>query len=169
MITIKLILKLINILNKEASPRQIAAGIALGSIAGITPTASLHNLPVLVLILLLRVNISSAFVSLAAFSAFSYFLDPLFNKIGYALLTLPALKHFWTELYNTPLLAWTNFNNTLTLGSLVFALLLFGPLYFVLAWAVKTYREKFLEKVRTWKIVQMLKASKLYGLYASYS
>jgi uncharacterized protein (TIGR03546 family) len=169
MITIKLILKLINILNKDATPQQIAGGMALGSIAGITPTASLHNLLVLVLVLMLRVNISSAILSWGLFSVVAYGLDPLANKVGYALLTAPSLQGLWTALYNTPVVPWTKFNNTLTLGSLVVALVLFWPLYFALAWAIAKYREHFLTWVNKLKLVQTLKASKLFMLYQSYS
>lgn len=170
MITIKLILKLINILNKDASPRQIAGGMALGAIAGLTPTASLHNLVVLVLVLMLKVNVTSAIFSWGLFALFAYALDPLFNKVGYHLLTgVPALTPLWTALYNTPVVPWTRFNNTLVLGSLVCSLLAFWPLYFLLAWAVAKYREKVLVWVNKLKIVQALKASKIFMLYQSYS
>jgi uncharacterized protein (TIGR03546 family) len=170
MITIKLVLKLINILNKDASPRQIAGGMALGSIAGITPFLSLHNLIVLILVLMIRVNITSAIFSMGVFTVFAYILDPVFNKIGYfVLVKVPALQPLWTAMYNTPVVPWTSFNNTLTLGSLVFALFLFWPLYFFLVWFVKVYRERIMAKIAQWKIVQMLKASKLFGLYQSYS
>ncbi len=170
MITIKLILKLINILNKDASPRQIAGGMALGAIAGLTPTASLHNVVVLVLVLMLKVNVTSAVFAWGLFSLFAYALDPLFNQVGYSLLTgVPALTPLWTALYNTPIVPWTRFNNTLVLGSLVCALAAFWPLYFLLAWAVAKYREKVLVWVNKLKIVQVLKASKLFALYRSYS
>jgi uncharacterized protein (TIGR03546 family) len=170
MIALKFLLKFIQTLNKDASPQQIAGGMALGAIAGLTPLASLHNLVVLILVLMLRVNISSAILSLGVFSTLAYLLDPLFNKIGYLLLVrVEALKPLWTTFYNTPIVPWTRFNNTLTLGSLVFSLLLFWPLYFFLVWGVKTYRERVLAIVQRWKIVQVLKASKLYHLYQSYS
>lgn len=170
MFTIKFILSFIKSLNADASPRQIAGGMALGSILGITPAMSLHNLIVFVLILMLRVNFSAALFAWGTFALFSYILDPLFNRIGYFLLTqAPALHPLWTALYNTPVVPWTRFNNTLTLGSLVFALALFWPLYFFLAWFVRIYRERILTVVNKFKVVQMLKASKLYGLYQSYS
>ncbi len=170
MIALKFILKFIKILNKDASPQQIAGGMALGSIAGITPFMSLHNLIVLILILMIRVNISSAILSVCVFTAIAYLLDPLFNKIGYFLLVdVSFLAPLWTALYNTPIVPWTKFNNTLTLGSVVFALLFFWPLYFLLVWAVVKYREKLMAKILKWKIVTALKGSKLYGLYSTYS
>lgn len=169
MLTLKFILKFINLLNKEASPRALAGGMALGAILGITPFASLHNILIFILILMIRVNISAAILSWGVFALFSWFFDPFFNKVGYYLLVkTPALKPLWTTLYNTPIVPWTNFNNTLTLGSLVAALILFWPLYFILVWAVKRYRENILTTINKFKIVQVLKASKLFGLYQSY-
>jgi uncharacterized protein (TIGR03546 family) len=169
MLTLKFLLKFLNLLNKDASPRALAGGMALGAIIGITPFASLHNLVVLILILMLTVNFSGAILAMGVFKAFSWMFDPLFNRVGYALLTNDGLKGLWTTLYNTPVVPWTRFNNTLTLGSLVCALVLFFPLYLFLVWGVKRYRETVLAKVQKWRIVQILKASKLYGLYASYS
>ena len=170
MLILKFVLKFIRILNKDASPQQIAGGIALGSIIGITPFSSLHNLAVLVLILMVRVNISSALLGVLVFTAFAYVLDPLFNSVGYYLLVDASfLRPLWTALYNMPVVPWTKFNNTLTLGSLVCALVLFWPLYFFLVWAVVNYREKVMVSIQKWKIVTMLKGSKLYSLYTSYS
>lgn len=170
MLILKFVLKFIRILNKDASPQQIAGGIALGSIIGITPLTSLHNLLVLVLILMVRVNISSALLGVLVFTAFAYVLDPLFNSVGYYLLVDASfLRPLWTALYNIPVVPWTKFNNTLTLGSLVCALLAFWPLYFLLVWAVVNYRERLMVSIQKWKIVTMLKGSKLYNMYSSYS
>ena len=168
MLTLKFLLKFIQLLNKDATPQALAGGMAMGSIIGITPKGSLHNLVILLIILMIRVNFSAALLAMAVFALFSYLLDPLFNKIGYILLTNPGLQSLWTTLYNTPVVPWTNFNNTLTLGSLVFALAMFVPLYFFLIWGVKKYRERVLVAVQKWKIVQVLKTSKLYSLYQTY-
>jgi uncharacterized protein (TIGR03546 family) len=168
MITLKLLLKFIRILNNETNPRAIAAGMALGAIIGLTPKISVHNGVVLLLLLLLNTNVASGFLSMAVFSLFAYVGDPLFNRLGHALLTAQPLHGFWTKLYNTPGVPWTEFNNTLVLGSFTAALILFWPLYFTLIWAVKRYREKVLTVVQKWKIVQALKATKLFALYHGY-
>jgi uncharacterized protein (TIGR03546 family) len=169
MLTLKLLAKLLNILNKDATPAQIAGGMALGFVAGLTPTANLHNLVILILVLMIRVNISSAILAWGFFSAIAYLLDPVSNKIGYALLTAPALSGLWTALYNTPVVPWTNFNNTLVLGSLVLALLLCVPVYFLIKRGVINYRERIMARIQKWKIMQILKASKFYNLYRMYS
>jgi uncharacterized protein (TIGR03546 family) len=164
-----MIIKLINILNKDASPREIAGGMALGFIAGMTPLASLHNLVVLFLMIVLRVNITAGIFAVGVFSGVAYIFDPLSNKIGYALLTLPALKAFWTSLYNMPVINWSRFNNTLTLGSLVLSLVLFYPVLIALRWAVVKYREKVMAKIAKWRILTIWKGSSLYNLYSRFS
>lgn len=170
MITLKLIAKFIKLLNKEASPSALAGGVAFGALMGLTPKGALHNLCVLVLVLMLRVNLSVTIFFTAIFAGFAYLLDPLFNRLGYSLLVnVPALEPFWIKFYNTPVLPWFKFNNTLVLGSLVFSLVLFVPLFVAVNWMVKKYRVTFLTKIDQWKIVKVLKASKLYGLYARFA
>jgi uncharacterized protein (TIGR03546 family) len=168
-IALKLLFKFIRILNKEASPRAIAGGMALGMIIGLTPKGCLHNIIVLILIFMLNVNTASALLAAGVFALFSYLGDPLFNKLGHALLTATPLQGLWTALYNTPLVPWTRFNNTLVLGSLSAALTLFWPVYVLLTWAVRQYREKVLAAVQKWKILQVIKASKLVALYNDYT
>lgn len=170
MLALKFLMKFIRILNRDATPQQIAGGMALGAIAGITPFVSLHNLVVLVAVLMIRVNITSAILACGVLSGVAYLLDPVSNRIGYVLLVeADFLKPLWTALYNLPVVPWTGFNNTLTLGSLVLALILFWPLYLALVWVVVKYREKLMAKVQKWRIVMFLKGSKLYGLYRRFA
>jgi uncharacterized protein (TIGR03546 family) len=162
MLIVKFLLNLFNVLNKNGAPRQIAGGMALGAIAGLTPAASLHNAVVLLLVLFLNVNISAALFAWSVFSAVGYLLDPLFNAVGEALLVKATfLKGFWTLLYNTPVVPWTKFNNTLTLGSVVVALVLAFPLFFLFQRGVEKYRLDWKPRIVTWRVVQALKASKL--------
>jgi uncharacterized protein (TIGR03546 family) len=162
--------RLINILNKDATPPAIAGGMALGAVMGITPLLSLHNFVIFIVILMIRVNVTAALFSMGIFTLISYMLDPLFNSIGYALLVeAEGLTPFWTRLYNTPFVPWTQFNNTLTLGSLVFSVAAFWPLYFLLKWGVVKYRSRVMVYLQNTKVVKAIKASKIYMLYSLYS
>jgi len=169
MLILKMIIKFIGILNKDASPREIAGGMALGFIAGMTPLASLHNLVVLFLLIVLRVNITAGIFAMGLFSGVAYLLDPLSNKIGYALLTMPGLKGIWTSMYNMPIINWSRFNNTLTLGSLVLSLVLFYPVLIFLRWAVVRYRQKLMPSIMKWRILTIWKGSTLYNIYSRFS
>ena len=44
-----------------------------------------------------------------------FIFDPVFHAIGLQLLEAPSLRGLWTSMYNTPLVPYTNFNNTVVL------------------------------------------------------
>ena len=157
--------KLLKALNAEGSPTQISLGFAAGLIVGLTPLWSLHNVLLVFLVFLLRINLSAFFLSFAVFSGIAYLADPVMDNIGKALLTSPALHGTWTDLYQQDLWRLAHFNNTLTLGSLISAVVLALPLVFVSNFLVKKYREHVLSLVRKSKLMQMLKASRFYRIY----
>jgi len=159
---LRLVARFIRLLGSETDPAQIALGVALALIAGLTPALSLHNLVVLFLLLVLRANLSAFVLFWAVFSGLAYLLDPVFNAVGLWLLTLPALQGFWTFLYNVPGMRLTRFHHTITLGSVVVSLVLVVPVFVLAKATVRRYREQFLARVRALRIAQMLKASRLY-------
>lgn len=163
------IAKLLRILNSETDPSQIALGLCFALIMGLTPLMSLHNLVVLFLVLVLRVNLSIFILGFTVFSGVAYLIDPIASRLGLAVLTAPALQGIWTALYNTSIGRIENFNNTITMGSGVLAMLLFVPLYFLTVRIVVEYRERILEAIRRTKLMQILKASRLYDAYSRIS
>src|SRR5581483_8555891 len=128
---LKTLANLLKVLNSETHPGQISLAFCLAMVAGLTPLWSLHNLLVLLLVLLVRVNLSAFLLGLAFFSGLAYGLDPLFHRVGLAVLTAGPLDGLWTALYNSPVWRMERFNNTLVKGSLVVSLLAFIPLYFL--------------------------------------
>jgi len=167
---VRQIIKIIKAIHSDRDPRQISLGFALGMIPGLTPITSPHNLLVLLALLFFRVNIGVAMLSWAFFSALAFALDPLFHQFGLFLLTgIGALKGLWTSLYNMPLVPYTRFNNSVVMGSLIFSLVAFYPVYWGGRLMVVKYRETFMERFNRWKIVNVFKASSLYKLYSRYS
>ena len=162
---VKLIQSLLGALHSEGTPGQLALGIALGSIMGLTPLVNLHNAVVFALIVLLNVSFAGGMLGWAVFVPVGFLLDPLFDWIGHTLLFTPSLTPLWTSLYNTPIIPLTNFNNTVVLGSLVFALLFFVPLFLATRWAVTRYRATIGERVRQSRWYRALTASKVYNVY----
>jgi len=119
MLLLKLIQSLIKTLHSEGTPGQVAAGLALGAILGLTPLWNLHNAVVLALIMVLNVSFLGAMMGWALSVPVGFLLDPAFDWIGRTLLLdTPALRPLWTALYNAPVVPLTNFNNTVVLGSL---------------------------------------------------
>ena len=162
---LKLIQSLLGALHSEGTPGQLALGIALGSIMGLTPLVNIHNAIVFALIVLLNVSFAGGMLGWALFVPFGFLLDPLFDWIGHQLLFAESLRGTWTSLYNTPVIPLTNFNNTVVLGSLVFALLFFIPLFLATRWAVARYRATVGERVRQSRWYRAVTASKLYNVY----
>lgn len=163
------IAKLLSALNSETEPGQISLAFCFAMIAGLTPLFSLHNLLVLLIVLLLRVNLSTFILGLAFFSGIAYLLDPLFHLIGLAVLTAGTLEGLWTALYNTTLFRLEKFNNSIVIGSLLFSLVLFVPIYLIANQMILRYREHVLAWVQKSRIMQAFKATKLYRLYSTYS
>lgn len=132
--------KIIKALNSSEYSWQLSLAIALGMIAGLSPAFNLHNILIYLLAFIINIHLGLFFISVTIFAAISYLADPLMEALGYYLLTLSDLESFWTTIYNSPLLALLNLNNSLVLGSLVIGLVLFLPLFFMMQRVVKIYR-----------------------------
>ncbi len=162
---LKLIAKFLKILNSDTEPGQLSLAFCFAMVAGLTPLLSLHNLLVLFLVCILRANLSAFLLGLFAFTGFAYLLDPFFDRLGSVLLTAGTLKPFWTSLYNMTLFRLANFNNSIVMGSLTFALILFVPMYFLFNLLIRRYREHLLRWVEKSRLMKFFMASKLYRVY----
>jgi len=101
MLLLKLLRNLFKVLNDDIAPKQVAAGFAFGIILGLTPFFSPHNILVLLLICIIRVNVSSVILSMAVFKLFGLLVDPVSHQLGYMLLVdFGFLNGLWTLLYN---------------------------------------------------------------------
>lgn len=166
MFWLNFIFKLIKTLHSKEAPHNLAIGFALGSIIGLTPLLSLHNLLVFIIIIVFNVNISAAFFGIFFFDCFAYLFDTQFHNLGYFLLVkLEFLKPIWTYLYNIPIAPLTKFYNTVVLGSLLVSLVTFLPVYFGFKQIVKIYRSKVASKVNQWKIMKIIQGNNLYQMY----
>ena len=160
-----LIQKLIKILNSEGTPNQIAAGIAIGAVLGLTPLISLHNLVLISLAVITRVSLPGIMLGWMLFIPVGFIFDPQFNSIGEWLLLHPSLETLWAGWYNTPVIALSNFNNTVVLGSFTGWLIVTIPVFFFSRIGVNKYREHLYSKLEKTKLFKAVKASKLYKLY----
>ena len=162
---VKLIQSLVGALHSEGTPGQLAAGIVLGSFLGLTPLVNLHNALIFAALVLLNVSFAGGMLGWAVFVPVGFLLDPLFDWIGHSLLFAEPLRGLWTSLYNMPAVPLTNFNNTVVLGSVVFAALFALPLFFATRFGVVRYRATIGERVRKSRFYQALMASKVYNVY----
>jgi uncharacterized protein (TIGR03546 family) len=163
---LKLLQSLVKTLHSEGTPGQVAAGIALGAALGLTPLVNVHNLAIAALILVLNVSIGGALLGWALFVPLGFLLDPVFDHLGRKLLLeTPALTAMWTTWFNTPVLPYTNFNNTIVLGSFVAWLALSLPIFFAARHGVARYRATLGERVRRSRFYNAVTASKAYNVY----
>jgi uncharacterized protein (TIGR03546 family) len=157
MFWLQLVSNFVKILRAGQTPRQVAGGFMLGSLAGLSPVLTLQGLLLWVVILSLDVNLSAAFLAFTLFALIAFLLDPLFHELGYFLLVnLDGLRPFWTALYNAPLAPLTRFNNTLILGSFLGGLVAAPGVYFGMKKFVIAYRTHLGSRVEQWKIYQLI-------------
>jgi uncharacterized protein (TIGR03546 family) len=162
---LKLIQSIIKTLHSEGTPGQVAAGIALGSALGLTPLVNVHNLIIFSLIVLLNVSFGGGMLGWALFVPVGFLLDPVFDRIGASLLQAPSLRPIWTSWYNTPLVPYTNFNNTVVLGSVVGWLVLTLPIFVAAKYGVARYRATIGARVQQSKFYKAITASQVYNWY----
>lgn len=165
LILLRFLQQLFKALNSDGTPGQVALGMALGLAFGLTPLVSLHNLVVLAVAMLTTVSFPGVFLGWAIATPLGFALDPLFHQVGMALLTNDALTPLFTWIVNTPVIGLSRLNNSIVLGSLVVWLLALIPSFFVLRVLVARYRADVYAHVQKWKLVQVVKSSKLYDLY----
>jgi len=147
---------LIRALSAESSHRQIAAGIALGMMVGLVPKGNLLAIVLLTCISALRISLPAIFFSTFVFSWVAMLIDPLTDRIGEAVLTQPGLVPFWVWLYDHPLVPWTQFNNTIVMGSLLVGLIASYPLYRLVLPLVEKYGPPVSSRVKKMRLTKWL-------------
>ena len=156
-----LLAKMLKVLNSQASPWQIGWAIALGLFVGILPFGLLTLLIVLI-VCLLTINLSTFIVVWGLTEGLMLlFADPLER------LTWQYAQHdsLLTFLANNETLQLFHLHHTLTLGAFVLGAILLVPLAWLSKLLVQQYRARIMTSIEKWKIMQMLKASKLFALY----
>jgi uncharacterized protein (TIGR03546 family) len=167
---LKILQSLVKELHSDGTPLQIGLGAALGASLGLTPIANVHNAIVLALLLVLNVSFGAGMLAWGLFVPLGFVLDPLFDRIGHWLLVgIPALTPMWTSWFNAPLVPYTNFNNTVVLGSVVGWLVLFVPIVLLVKFLVVRYRVTYGGRVRASRFYKAVTASQAYNVYRWFS
>ncbi len=170
LVFLKLLQSLIKELHSDGTPLQIALGAALGAALGLTPIANVHNALIVALLLVLNVSFGAGMLAWGLFVPIGFVLDPLFDRIGHRLLVeTPALTPLWTSWFNAPLMPYTNFNNSVVLGSVVGWLALVVPIAAVVYFLVVRYRATYGERVRQSRFYRAVTASQAYNVYRWFS
>jgi uncharacterized protein (TIGR03546 family) len=162
---LRLIQKLVATLNSDGTPGQVGAGMAIGTVFGLTPLMNFHNLVVLAFVMVFRVSFPAVMLGWAVAVPFGFALDPVFDAFGLSMLETLQLIPLWTAVTNAPVIALFNLNNSVVLGSLAGWILALVPLYFVMRFGVAKYRETIYARLQNTKVFKVVKGSKIYGFY----
>jgi uncharacterized protein (TIGR03546 family) len=122
---------LIKIFVKDDSPRQLALGVALGTMIGLIPKGNLIVVGLSIFMFAFRVNLGTSLLMIFSVTALSAWIDPLTHAIGHRILAHPVWANRWSDFFDTPLVPWTSLNNTVVLGGFVLGCGLFYPLYHI--------------------------------------
>ncbi|QDU90538.1 hypothetical protein Pla175_39440 [Pirellulimonas nuda] len=111
------------------SPRQVAAGVAIGMVLGLVPKGNLIAVLLGMTLMVFRVNRTAGLLSAALFSWIGLGMDGFTDRLGGIVLAAPSMQGAYAWLYDLPLGPWIGFNNTVVLGSLLTGLYLSYPCY----------------------------------------
>lgn len=150
------ILKLFQALNSNKKPAEIAHACCLGVILGFMPKNNALWYIIFVFFFFVRINKGAYLVMTAIISLFAWRLDPVFNYVGYQILTLPQFENFFSWLLDIPFVGFTKFNNTIVMGSLVVSLVAYIPVFILTKLFVLLWRKKISPKLGSLGFVKFL-------------
>ncbi len=167
---LSLIAKLLKGLNDNSHPGEIAHAASCGLLLGFMPKDNLLWYIVFILFLFLRINKGALLLMILAGAALALFLDPLFDVIGYSVLTIDAIAPFMAMFLNIPFMAFTKINNSIVMGSVLFSLVAYVPMYFLARLFVLAWRKHIAARIAENKAVKAFLrfpiVNKIYGAYS---
>ena len=151
------IAKIFIALNSNSRPSELASGIAFGFWLALIPGGNLLWTALFILAFLLKHNLAALLLSMGLFRLVTPLSDALLDRLGALVLENPGLQVFFTELYNTPLVPYSSFNNTVVMGGFLSGLILWIPVYFLFLQFVKAYRKTIAPRLAESKFIKSLK------------
>jgi uncharacterized protein (TIGR03546 family) len=123
----------------DVSWLQLFLAMYCGSLLGWTPTlATLHTALLLLLLVFIRVPILLLLLTAGlCWTLGAFAIDPVIDMIGQKILSENSLLSLWTQLYNAPLLPWTQFSNSMVMGAAGLASA-FIPLWLIMSWKLRS-------------------------------
>ncbi|MBO5137341.1 MAG: TIGR03546 family protein [Spirochaetaceae bacterium] len=144
-------------LNDNSHPGEIAHAASIGVILGLMPKDNVLWYILLFVFLFFRINKAVYLLVILGVSMCAPLGDMLFDKIGYAVLTFEPFTETYRILLDIPFVAYTKFNNTVVMGSLVCSLVLYIPVYLLTRILVRLWRKNLAPKISSSKFWNTLK------------
>src|SRR5690606_16194854 len=150
--------KILKVLNSEASPWQIGWAIGLGLLAGLLPFGLL-TLVILLIVCLFTINLSTFLLVWGLCSGLMFIFGDALEALTWQYAQQPGLLSLLASVETLQLL---HLHHTLVLGAFVLGIVLLLPSAWLGSLLVAQYRLRVMSKMQQWKIVQLVKASKLF-------
>jgi len=157
--------KLLQFLNSNQNPNQLALAVCFGLAIGLMPSFSALLIILLMMIYVIKANLSLFIFIWGLFEVVAYIADPVLHQLGYAILTAESLQTIWISLAQSSFWILTAFNNSLVMGSTLAIITLWLPVYFLVRVFIVNYRLQIQGTFKQLKITQILKGSKFFHTY----
>ena len=153
---IKFIKKILTALSSNTDSALISHALSCGILLGFMPKNNLLWYLIFVFIFFMRIQRATFTVSVLLGAALAVFMDPLFDTVGCYILSLTSLEPFYIKLLGIPFVAFTKFNNSIVMGSLVCGIVLYVPLFFIARLAVFLWRKFLTPAIRKTKLIKLI-------------
>ena len=166
---IKFLTSIFKALNSNSHPKEIAHAICCGMILGFLPKTNALWYVLFFIFCFLRINKACYLLFTLLFSLITPFIDPLFNEIGFKILSHEPFFPIYTKMLDIPYLPLTKFNNTIVMGSFVSSLVLYIPVYIIARLFVHLWRSVIRQAFINSKIVKVFYKIPLISKFISVS
>ncbi|MFW5689753.1 MAG: TIGR03546 family protein [Spirochaetota bacterium] len=156
---IRLIAKLLALLNSNSRAVEIGAAVAFGLWLAFVPASNLLFAALVLVLFLVKVNLGMAIASTLVFSLLAPLVDPLLDRVGFAVLSLPGLQAFFRAAYALPIVPLSRFNDTIVAGGFLAGAALFMPVTLVSVVLVRLYRKHIHARIANSKLVKAFMAT----------
>lgn len=160
--------RIIASLNANRRPGEVAAALAMAVLLALLPGGNLLWVVLFVLAAVVKLNLGIFLVALLLLTPLAPLADGLLDRVGWWLLTLPALAAPFGALESTAVGALLRFNDTLVAGGLVVGLGAWLPVFVLGRLLIVVYRKQIQPRIAKSRIVQAFQripiVSRLSGL-----
>ena len=149
--------------SSNTHPSQIAHAFACGILLSFMPKDNLLWYLVFIMLYFVRIQKSVYTLMFMLGALLAPLLDPVFDKVGWWILTQQGAIPVYQWLLNVPFVAFTKFNNTIVMGSLACGLILYIPLYWLSKLITMLWRKYAMPTIYKWRIVDIVDRIPLVG------
>lgn len=160
---LKAFVKFLQALNSNRNPSEVANALCMGILLGFMPKNNALWFVIFIFFFFVRINKPAYLIMIALMSQLTWLLDPLFDDIGYKILTIPGLGNFFGNLLEVPFVGFTKFNNSIVMGALACGLALYIPLFICFRYLVLLWRKKVTPKLGDSAVMKVMQKLPLIG------